>query len=630
MRELARSQATGQAVLLEETHNVLVTASGPPGCCPQCEGPMIVRKTLLRQGRTLAHGTFRVHETEYVCQTGCSYPVGTRVRHRPGDLAAALLPDSSVGYDVMVHVGLQRYLHHQQREEICQSLERDHGVVLSTGETSRLAHLFLSYLERLHRHRGPEIRQALEEDGGWPLHIDATGEDGRGTLLVLYAGWRGWVLGAFKIPTENAGAIRPCIDDVVAWAGLPVAIVRDLGRAMIPACENFRSDVEGNFPILSCHYHFLADVGKDLLEPGHGNLRDLFRRFAVRPSLRALVRDLGQKLGGVIGEVRRQVLSWQEENGTGRRLPEGNPGLGVVRAVAQWALDYPIESTGQDFPFVIPYLDFYDRCSETRSFIDPWLKMPCEDPDVLRAVRRLALLLDPVNSEVPFRSVTDDLRHRQGLFQELREALRLVPKDPGRSPPPASKPSSAELKDIESDVAGLRSSLAKRREAPRLAPSTRQAINAIIDHLDRHGESLWGHVILLPGEMGDGVRLVERTNDILENFFRGMKQGERRRSGRKILTQDFEALPPAAALALNLARPDYVALLCGSLEHLPKAFATLDREDRERRLAGLMFLEDGPSSHPGLETARASLPLGDRRVVRTRSMNKIMHNAASG
>jgi hypothetical protein len=591
---------------------------------------MLVRKTLVRQGRTLAHGAFRVHETECVCGAGCHYPAGTRVRARSSDLVDTLLPDSSVGYDVMAFVGIERYLHHQQRDEIRQRLEQGHGVVLSTGETSRLAHLFLSYLERLHRRRGPEIRGALEADGGWPLHIDATGEDGRGTLLVLYAGWRGWVLGAFKIPTENADAIRPCIDEVVGWAGLPVAIVRDLGRAMIPACENFRSDAEGNFPILSCHYHFLADVGKDLLEPGHGELRELFQRFGTRPSLRALVRDLGQKLGGDIGEVRRNVLLWQEEGGTGRRLPEGNAGLGVVRAVAQWALDYPIESSGQDFPFVVPYLDFYDRCTETRSFIDPWLEAPCRDPEVLRAVCRLAFLLEPVESQVPFRSVTGDLRCRQRLFQELREALRLVPKDPERSAPPASEPSSAELKDIESDVGALRSSLAKRRAARGLAPSIREAIAAIADHLDRHGESLWGHVIPLPQEVGGGVLLVERTNDIIENFFRGMKQGERRRSGRKILTQDFEALPPAAALALNLARPDYVALLCGSLEQLPQAFATLDREDRQRRLAGLMLLEDGPSSHPALETARASLPLEDRRIVRTSSMNKIMQHAPTG
>ena len=61
-----------------------------------------------------------------------------------------------------------------------------------------------------------------------------------------------------------------------------------------------------------------------------------------------------------------------------------------------------------------------------------------------------------------------------------------------------------------------------------------------------------------------------RTNNELESLFHAMKHGERRRSGRKILTQDFEALPPAAALAQNLRHADYVHLVCGSLDRWRK------------------------------------------------------------
>ena len=48
-----------------------------------------------------------------------------------------------------------------------------------------------------------------------------------------------------------------------------------------------------SIPVLACHQHFLADVGKDLLEASHAQLRGLFRASKVRPKLRALVRDLG-------------------------------------------------------------------------------------------------------------------------------------------------------------------------------------------------------------------------------------------------------------------------------------------------------------------------------------------------
>jgi len=52
----------------------------------------------------------------------------------------------------------------------------------------------LGYMRELHNSRSDQFRDAMASDGGWPLHIDATGEDGRGTMLVVYSGWRQWVL----------------------------------------------------------------------------------------------------------------------------------------------------------------------------------------------------------------------------------------------------------------------------------------------------------------------------------------------------------------------------------------------------------------------------------------------------
>src|SRR2546430_17146856 len=68
------------------------------------------------------------------------------------------------------------------------------------------------------------------------------------------------------------------------------------------------------------------------------------------------------------------------------------------------------------------------------------------------------------------------------------------------------------------------------------------------------GPYLWGHALRLPRRVGGGIRLVARTNNGLESLFHTIKHGERRRSGRKILTQDFEILPPAAALARSEER----------------------------------------------------------------------------
>ena len=102
-----------------------------------------------------------------------------------------------------------------------------------------------------------------------------------------------------------------------------------------------------------------------------------------------------------------------------------------------------------------------------------------------------------------------------------------------------------------------------------------------------------------------------------------MKHGERRRSGRKILTQDFEQLPPAAALAKNLTHPDYVKIICGTLDSLPRAFAKLDQENRGRSLGATSAR---PASISDIECA--SLNSADRRLVRTEGMDHRIMTAA--
>jgi hypothetical protein len=315
---------------------------------------MRVQKTVHRQGRTLAHGTFAARETVHVCTNGCCWPSGRQVVQRAVCLAEQLLPRSTVGYEVMTFIGVERFVHFRQREEILDLLMTRHGLTLSTGEISRLARRFLDYLERLHEARTGVLRSALEADGGWPLHIDATGEDGRGTLLVALAGWRGWALGAWKIPTENAEAILPHLRTVAVRFGTPCAIMRDLGPAMTSASIDLVEEHRLDIPILACHGHFLKDIGKDLLEPSHAHLRAMFRHLKTRPKLRALARDLGRRLGDGIDQARLALVGWQLTEAQGHLIPEGSAGLATVRALAQWVLDYAADGADQGFPFDRP------------------------------------------------------------------------------------------------------------------------------------------------------------------------------------------------------------------------------------------------------------------------------------
>ena len=613
---------------IQSTSGVLVSVYDDPGRCPVCCGSWHVQKTIFHHGKTIAHGQFEIRETVHVCASGCKYDTGVLVTRRALSLYEHIIPGRTVGYDVMSFIGLQRFLHHRQREEIRSDLLREYGISLSSGEISNLAKLFLCYIKRLHNKHMGQLQNILAKDGGWPLHVDATGEDGRGTLFVAFAGWRKWVLGAWKIPTERTDAILPCLHEVVRQFGIPCAIVRDLGRAITLAVNSLLIKLGVEITVLACHLHFLSDIGSDLLKSVHGELRELFRRKKIRPNLRSLVRELGRKLGNEIKEAREEVKAWQEQTRTDLNIPQGRAGLATIRALIQWILDYDADSTGQDFPFDRPYLYFYDRCLFVHKAIKVFLLRHQEDHKNLKLLKRLQRILQPVASEVPFRQIVKRLRARAKLFDELRNTIRLTPnaastlnksKDSYTSNEPAK-----ELQDIRNELALLVASLKNRRPERGPATDMRNAIDLILRHIKDHGKYLWGHAIPLPPEAGGDVRLVERTNNILESFFGNMKHKERRRSGRKILTQDFEHLPPEAALVYNLEHDDYASVVCGSIDRLHEAFAKIDLE-KDDRLNGIEQVPDAFLQIPQAETA--SLPTADRRLVRRDEMHRKISNA---
>ena len=413
------------------------------------------------------------------------------------------------------------------------------------------------------------------------------------------------------MPTERADVILPRLREVVFRFGPPCAIMRDLGRAMTEASQSLVKDLKPSIPVLACHLHFLRDIGKDLLQDGHDKLRGLFRQTGLRGQLRKLARDLGRELGGDIGEARASFLQWQTGAAQGHRIPAGSAGIAVVRGMAQWILDYPSEGNGQGFPFDLPWLGLYHRCLRASSAIEAFLENPPNDPKVNKALHRLRRILRPVERGTPaFGPITETLTARAALFDELRRALRLTEK---RQQVDAAH-AVAGLREVRSAVDRLTRSLRQRRAGDRSGKDLCAAIEIILTHIQAHGGFLWGHTIRLPKKSGGGIRFVDRTNNILESYFHALKHGERRRSGRKILTQDFEHLPPAAALATNLNQADYVSILCGSLACLPEEFAKLDADSRQNSSSTTVI----SSSKTDAETA--SLSTADREIVRTKEM----------
>jgi hypothetical protein len=558
---------------------VPITVAPEVSICPKCFKEMKVQKTYPRFLITKKYGNVRVRLIILECKYGCKNSDGSPVTRRSEIISRIVPKGANIGYDVEVHVGVQRYIHYRQREEIQEELQKDYDIEISTGKISDLTRSFLKHFKLLHESRSDDLRKALEQDGGYPLNIDATGENGAGTLFVAIAGWRKWVLGAWRLTTECAQQISPCLEEIKENFGVPLSITRDYGRALIPSVQDFVDSVEEDVRILGCHQHFCGIVGKDLLKHSYDELTSLLRKHGFKTPLGSIVREWGKRPGVQRSDAREDIEKWSKE-ALAHKIPVGPEGIAILRSNVQWALDTSAETKNLRFPFALPQLIFYDRCKTLRRACDVYLKCPPDDAYVTRSLKRLAKILDPIITDKNFCNVTKILRTRKCLFDELRAAIRINPKMSGVkiSTPVSQEKQISELNDIEQTLEDFRVSLSIRRSKRGIVQDMREAIDAILKHLDRHGESLWGHVVHLPEEVGGGIRLIERTNIDAEGFFNVYKQGERRRSGRKVLSKDLESTPPESALVKNIKDTSYMQILCGSIEKLPETFAKLDKE----------------------------------------------------
>ena len=364
--------------------------------CPLCGQRLRIQKSRRRQAFTLTAGAFVAKEVLKHC-ADCAVVFSSAA------LAHRLPARARYGYDVIVYVGLARYLRAKQRSEIRAELAEHFGLTLSEATLSNLCDRFLNHLEALHLARAPALRATMA-GAGYPLHLDATCEAGKGGLMVCLDGWRGWVLVAGRIPTEHEQHLRPLIEHTVALFGQPLATMRDLADAGANALTTLRAR---GIPDLLCHYHFLRAVGEKLFDSPYTMLRKLLREHHIRRKLREL-----------LGELRRyaQIEGYGGCFGTGP-LRDGLP------ALVLWLL----EGRGQkdlNYPFGLPHLALYQRCQLVQHKAESWLPPPRSLPEQ-RALKALTTVVNRMQRERRFQIAVGRLERNQQAFAELREVLQL-------------------------------------------------------------------------------------------------------------------------------------------------------------------------------------------------------------
>jgi hypothetical protein len=516
------------------------------------------------------YGEFKAVEFEGYCPGHKQLPAA-----RSQELQAIVAPGDNYAYDTLVQVGLRRFIHYRQAPEIFLEFLDQFGIVIPESSVNYLARKFVAYFQVVHEESVGLLRSAMQERGGYILHIDGTCDKGSRVLLVCVDSLSGQVLDSRKISSENHEEVLGILKEIRKNWGLPMAVVHDLRKAFFSAVHKAFPGV----PQFACHFHFVADVGKGILSPHQSNLRNLFRCTKVRPKLRELVRSL--KTFAVSKDGQKHVVNSIVNQRAKKKLQAlCNPETieGAIHALAAWVLAYPRDGAGYGFPFDIPYLNFYERIltahGALNSMDETWPNKKKQNKDPFRSLYKLRNILDKVvigEVSPEFQQIVADTKRDINIFTQLRSAMRVCPKGGKNRRNDEGAPTTLSKKHHKAILKKLRTSLIKHANKDE---KTKRACDIVVTHLDKYWDYLYGHSL----RKGARKTVVPRTNNFLEGIFGVVSRQCRRLHGRGHIGRDLETMPVSMPLILNLNNTSYCETVYGGRESekITKRFSKVD------------------------------------------------------
>lgn len=530
--------------------------------CPFCGERLKVKKTSIdRLAHTLHIGGFLVRETSL----GCGSCDDRRI-YRSEELGRIFPEKCNFGYDVIVYVGRRLFLDNRTVGEVKTELAAK-NVAISESEVDFLGKKFVAYLTAAHRRTASRLREAMARNGGYMLHVDATCEGGGPMLLSGMDAITSTILWNRKIPTEKANHVVPFLKEIKELYGPPLLMVMDMSKGF----ENAAREAFGkNTRILICHFHFLRDVGKDLLGKDYDMVRKRLRKHRASPRLRYRIRPFQ----AVVDEnpetlAKLDPKSVAELTDAERKIM---PTLAAYSLV-QWALEGKKVGDAYGFPFDRPLMSFALRVEEALRQIEELKKVFANNERKHnKPLFKTAVDMRRIIEDKPLRGALDGLKDKVNVFDKLRKAMRIAPRGggDGLNDDGGDEP----IEKIESRVADFRKAALKNRKMKNV-----DEYKKMIEQIDKYWSGLFADPVKIDTPNGTISIQPQRTNNIMEKFFRSVRQGHRRRTGNDSMKAKLKAMKANTVLVKNLENKQYMDMLLNGKNSLEEVFAEIDVEE---------------------------------------------------
>lgn len=466
----------------------------------------------------------------------------------PQEIRTFVPKRKTFSFDTIWEVTRLHFLEFKQREEIQTLLPFD----ISTGSISNLYREGLAYFRACHEAATPNLRELYRKEGRlFILQVDGTNDGGKWTHYQIRDCVSTDVLLARRISTENKREIKAMLTEIEVRFGKPDAVIADMSGSCIGAVVELW---KGSVPLFICQFHFLRDIGKDLLGELHEQLRKSFTSAGVTRKLNAL---------------RTSLIEVQADQIDCRK------GLALI----DWILDHRSELNGEGMPFDLRWKAYYERCQRAAKLIDDILKSPerrftNKATRLLEKIRRcLEGLVDAPTAKSRYRALETSAES----FERIR-SIFTTPDEESGGAAPLSRNAEAETNTadlvmpriLHRRIDELAAELRTKAMIMRKADATRHIKAA--EQLEKHKERLSNHLV-----KNNLSHPIPRTNNLCEITFREAKRVIRRTNGKKNLARVFDQTPAELMLLQNLRNEDYRRIVFGD-KPIYEAFANISPE----------------------------------------------------
>lgn len=193
-----------------------------------------------------------------------------------------------------------------------------------------------------------------------------------------------------------------------------------------------------------------------------------------------------------------------------------------------------------------------------------------EQPENAKTVNYLIKDLQPLVQDTGLKEAAQEFFGKNKVFERLRLAMRIAGKD---SKEGLNDAGDQDMKTIKQGVVDFKNQIVGCQMY-----KDDKAYQKMIGQIDKYWDKLFADPITLKTPNGEITVQPQRTNNILEQFFRGFKRNHRRTSGNNSMENKLRSMFADTFLVKNLDNPEYMDIVLGAKSSLAECFAQIKHD----------------------------------------------------